>query len=64
MINTNMIVIYSLKLHIALQKEGFIYLTEMKNPKDAKYNCWVYEDTPAFRLAFERLKEEAAANGK
>ena len=32
MSNQNVKIIYSLKLHIALQKKGFVCLTEMKNP--------------------------------
>jgi len=30
--NTNMKIVYSLRIHIKLQKLGFRYLTEMKNP--------------------------------
>jgi hypothetical protein len=30
--NSKMKVIYSLRIHIALQKQGFSYITEMKNP--------------------------------
>lgn len=61
MSNQNVKVIYSLKIHIALQQQGFVYLTEMKNPNNPKFNCWVYEETPAFKLAFEQLLGEAAA---
>lgn len=52
---TNVKVIYSLRIHIALKKMGFKYITEMKNPHNSKYNCWIYEETPAFQEAFDKL---------
>ena len=39
-------IIYSLKIHIALQAQGFKSETEMKNPYNPRFNCWVYEETP------------------
>jgi hypothetical protein len=48
MSNSNLKIIYSLKVHIALQVRGFEYLTEMKNPNNKLLNCWVYEETPQF----------------
>ena len=48
----------------SLQKLGFNYLTEMKNPQFPKLNCWVYENTPEFDLAFESLMKEADGNGR
>ena len=53
MSNQNVKIIYSLKLHIALQKRGFICLTEMKNPHNPQYNCWVYAATPELLAAFD-----------
>ena len=60
MSNINYKIIYSLKIHIALQAQGFEYLTEMKNPKDKRFNCWVYEETPALKEAFDALVREGA----
>ena len=40
MSNQNVKIIYSLKMHIALQAQGFVYLTEMKNPNNPRFNCW------------------------
>ena len=57
MSNQNVKIIYSLKLHIALQKRGFICLTEMKNPHNPQYNCWVYAATPELLAAFDTLLE-------
>ena len=55
MSNQNVKIIYSLKIHIALQQQGFQYLTEMKNPHNPAFNCWVYEDTDAFHKAYDEL---------
>lgn len=51
-------IIYSLKIHLALQKLGFNYLTEMRNPMNKFFNCWVYEATPALLKEFDRLVSE------
>ena len=62
--NTNMKIVYSLRVHIKLQKMGFKYLTEMKNPQFPHLNCWVYENNPKFKAAFDVLMEEAGDDGK
>lgn len=51
-------IVYSLKIHTQLQLKGFEYLTVMPNPKNEKYNCWVYEATPAFNKAFDAIVDE------
>ena len=53
-------IIYSLKIHIALQAQGFKSEMEMKNPSNSRFNCWVYEETPELLKAFDALlvKEE------
>ena len=58
MSNSKVKIIYSLRMHIALQSMGFCSVTEMKNPKNPKYNCWVYAETPAFLAAFDALVRE------
>ena len=63
MSNQNVKIIYSLKIHIELQKQGFIYLTEMKNPNNQRFNCWVYAATPELLKAFDTLVREGACNG-
>ena len=62
MSNVKVKIIYSLRIHIALQQQGFCYVAEMKNPQNPKYNCWVYLETPAFLAAFDALVREEAAN--
>lgn len=63
MSNLKVKIIYSLRIHIALQKQGFQYMTEMKNPQNPNFNCWVYEETPQLLLAFDTLVKEGQSNG-
>lgn len=62
MSNQNVKIIYSLRFHIELQRQGFIPVLEMKNPNNPKYNCWVYEETPELLLAFDGLVRGGARN--
>ena len=55
MSNTKYKIIYSLKLHIALQQQGFKSQMEMKNPYNPRLNCWVYEATPELAQAYDSL---------
>ena len=59
--NQKVKIVYSLRIHIALQQQGFAYVAEMKNPQNSHLNCWVYAITPAFTEAFEALVEEVAS---
>lgn len=52
---SNTKVVYTLRLHIKLQELGFKCLVEMRNPKNQRLNCWVYEATPEFMETFDRL---------
>lgn len=60
MSNQNVKIIYSLRMHIELQKMGFEYLTEMKNPYNDRLNCWVYAETPDLLAAFDDLIREGS----
>lgn len=51
-------IVYSLRVHLKLQQMGFKYVSEMKNPRNDKLNCWVYEVTPAFLEAFDLILKE------
>jgi hypothetical protein len=55
MSKSNIKIIYSLRIHIELQRMGFTYITEMKNPKNPRFNCWVYEETPEFAQTYDSL---------
>lgn len=59
--NSKVKIVYSLRIHIALQQQGFSYMTEMKNPQNPHLNCWVYAATPDFLAAFEALVGEVRA---
>ena len=48
-------IIYSLSIHLELQKRGFKFLTEMKNPRNQNFNCWVYEETPELVKVFDEI---------
>ena len=54
----NFKIIYSLRTHLKLQEMGFKYLTEMKNPQNMRFNCWVYEATPQLLEAFDNILRE------
>lgn len=60
--NSKVKIVYSLRIHIALQQQGFSYMTEMKNPQNPHLNCWVYAATPDFLAAFEALIGEVCRN--
>lgn len=62
MSNQNVKIIYSLKVHIYLQSKGFQYLTEMKNPNNPRFNCWVYAETPDLLAAFDAALRGGSGN--
>lgn len=62
MSNVKTKIIYSLRIHIELQRRGFVPLLEMKNPKNQNFNCWVYEETPELLSAFDEFLKGARAN--
>lgn len=55
MLNSNVKVIYSLRIHVALQQMGINHLTEMKNPKNPSLNCWVYNNNEELKKALDLL---------
>lgn len=57
-------IVYSLRVHVQLQQMGFAHITEMKNPGNQRFNCWVYAATPEFEEAFELLmRQGVVGNG-
>lgn len=62
MSNAKYKIIYSLQIHIALQALGFTHETEMKNPRNPRFNCWVYEETPELLKAFDSLVKGGRAH--
>ena len=57
-------IVFSLRIHIELQKQGFKYLTEMKNPDIPQFTCCVYQATPELRAAFDREVKRGERNGE
>lgn len=57
-------IVYTLRIHTQLQLLGIPYLIEMKNPKDNRFTCWVYEDTPELAAAFEKIMREGAKSNE
>lgn len=53
MSNQKLKIIYSLRIHTLLQAQGFEYITEMKNPKNAEFTCWVYPESSELLAAFD-----------
>lgn len=64
MSNSKVKIIYSLQIHIALQSQGFQYITEMKNPRNPRFNCWVYAETPELLAAFDALVKGGRKDGR
>ena len=58
MSNSNIKVIYSFRLKNLLEIMGFHFLLETDNPKKPEFKCWVYEATPAFMEAYDKLLSE------
>lgn len=58
MSNVEVKIVYSLRIHLELQKRKIPYLLEMKNPRQPNFNCWVYNLTPQFQKAFDEILEE------
>jgi hypothetical protein len=60
--NINTKIIYSLRVHVLLQQQGFQYLVEMRNPFKPQLNCWVYEETPDLLTALDAILGEENGN--
>ena len=63
--NQKMKIVYSLKVHAQLQLLGFECIGSMPNPNDDKLSCWIYEQTPEFTEAFDKIIERGGKqNGR
>ena len=56
-LNSNVKIVYSLRVHTQLQLLGFKHIGMMPNPQDEKYSCWIYERTPEFMNALTAIIE-------
>ncbi len=50
-------IIYSIKVMKALVQKGFIPIATIPNPKNSKFNCWVFEETEQFQQALDDVME-------
>ena len=50
-------IIYSIKVMKALVERGFIPIATIPNPKNSKFNCWVFEVTDDFQQILDEIME-------
>lgn len=50
--------IYSLRIRLALRKQGFEPIMEFDNEYRPGLKCWVYEETPDFIDTFDNIMRE------
>lgn len=53
-------IIYSLRVMEQLVRMGHIPVATIPNPKNTKYNCWVFELTEAFQRDRDIVLKEAS----
>lgn len=51
-------IIYSMRIMIQLVEAGFMPKGTIPNPKDVRYNCWVFELTPELQATLDRIYAE------
>lgn len=51
-------IIYSLRVMTELAIRGFQPIAAMPNPKNAEFNCWVYDLTPELQAALDEVFED------
>ena len=52
------LVIYKLKIAMALMKKGYKPFQTMPNPANSNFICWIFEKTPELVKDFELLLKE------
>lgn len=48
-------IIYSIKVMKALVERGFIPIATIPNPKNSKFNCWIFEVTDDFQQILDEI---------
>lgn len=56
-------IVYSLRVMEQLVKLGHIPVATLPNPKNARYNCWVFEQSEEFQRDLSRLLKGVSRNG-
>ncbi len=55
-------IIYSLRVMEQLVKMGHLPKATMPNPKNPKYNCWVFEQSEQFQADLSKVLEGVSRN--
>lgn len=48
-------IVYSLKVFTGLVERGFYPVQTLPNPKNTKFNCWVFEETEELRQVLDSI---------
>ena len=46
-------IVYSMRIMRALVEQGEFPVKTIPNPKDTKYNCWIFKNTESFQKKLE-----------
>lgn len=57
-------IIYSLRVMTKLVNLGYVPIETLKNPKDIKYNCWLFAATPEFMKDLDKILKGMDGNDK
>ncbi len=60
--NTKTKIVYNMQYAIQMKILGHKVLTTMPNPKDNKYQCWIFEDDQTFDSDLSELITEGRKN--
>lgn len=56
-------IIYALRVMEQLVKMGHYPVATLPNPKDTRYNCWVFEQTKEFERDLTTVLKGVSRNG-
>lgn len=56
--NPQIKIVYKMQYAIKMKLKGHNILTTMKNPKNEKYQCWVFKDDQTFDSDLHEIIEE------
>lgn len=51
-------IVYTRRIAFELKKQGFKIIRTEVNPTHPQFECWIFEATPNFKTAFERLAKD------
>lgn len=56
-------IIYSFRVMEQLMRMGYVPLMTLPNPKNPKFNCWVFEWNEEFQKDLEKILRGGSSNG-